>query len=211
MLLREWQPDPHSLAAIWKVTEGEDFFREKTGLLAKGIASEKRRLEHLAGRTLLRHLKEDFPLPHIAKDAHDKPRLPQNRYRFSISHSYPYVAAVVSDSEECGMDIQCYRPGMERLQHKFLSAAEQAFFNSDEKLLTLAWCAKEAAYKWQGRRGVDFIEHLPIISFALNGTAADFRMRLPLLEGTPEIRVEGWLEEEYAAGLVSSSGETGAG
>lgn len=33
----------------------------------------------------------------------------------------------------------------------------------DEKTITAAWSAKEAAYKWNGRRGVDFIEHLPII------------------------------------------------
>src|ERR1043165_73267 len=102
-LLREWESDPHSLAAIWKIEEPEDFFTAGTGLMPD-IKNEKRRMEHLAGRYLLRHVQEDFPLHHIAKDDQDKPRLPGNRYYFSISHSYPYVAVVVSETRECGID-----------------------------------------------------------------------------------------------------------
>ena len=201
-LHRQWQPDTHSLAAIWRIAEPEAFFNDATGLFAEGIHAEKRRLEHLSGRFLLRHLKQDFPLLSIAKDEHDKPRLPLNRYHFSISHSFPYVAAIVSDRYECGLDIQCFREGMLRLQHKFLSEAEQAYFGNNEKLLTMAWCAKEAAYKWQGRRGVEFIEHMPIISTAVKTGSAQFLIRLPLLPDCPEIPINGWLEEDFAFAVV---------
>lgn len=163
-LLHEWDADPHSLAAIWKIEEPEAFFNEATGLYPD-IKSEKRRLERLAGRYLLQYLKLDFPLHHIFSDAHDKPRIPDDRYRFSISHSYPYVAAVVSDRYECGIDVQTWHPRMLSLQRKFLSAGEQALFAGDPKLITLAWSAKEAAYKWQGRRGIEFIEQLPVRKF----------------------------------------------
>lgn len=161
-LYREWSSDEYSLAAIWEITEPEAFFIERTGITT-AIKNEKRRLEHLAGRFLLKYLKNDFPLLHIFPDGQDKPRLKDNQYYFSISHSYPYVAAVVSPYVECGIDVQVWHHRMEQLQHKFLSVEEQQLFDNDPRLLTLAWSAKEAAYKWQGRRGVEFIDHLPII------------------------------------------------
>jgi phosphopantetheinyl transferase len=164
-LLKEWNIGDHGLAAIWKVEEPESFFKGHTGIEVD-MKNEKRRIEHLAGRFLLKHLEEDFPILNIGKDEHDKPRIDNNEYFFSISHSWPYVAAVIDPYSEAGIDIQTWHPNIERIQHKFLSSEEQEMFQNDPKLLTLAWCAKEAAYKWNGRRGVDFIEHLPIEYFA---------------------------------------------
>jgi len=164
-LYREWASDPYSLAAIWKIEEPESFFAERTDLRFDNIKNDKRRIERLAGRFLLKYLKEDFPLLNIRPDEHDKPRVDNNEYYFSISHSWPYVAAVVSPYVEAGIDIQCWHPRIEKIQHKFLSAEEQLLVGPDVKRITLAWSAKEAVYKWQGRRGVEFIDHLPIILF----------------------------------------------
>ena len=160
-LYREWSSDPYSLAAIWEIEEPEDFFIEKTGIISN-IKNEKKRLEHLAGRFLLKHLEKDFPLLNIKADEHDKPRVDGNQFYFSISHSFPYVAAVVSPYVECGIDIQVWHRRMAEIQHKFLSDIEQQIFQNDPRLITVAWCAKEAVYKWQGRRGVEFIDHLQI-------------------------------------------------
>ena len=171
----EWQPAGHALAAIWNITEDEDFF--KKSLLDTGdwqpdsiadIKHAKRRLEHLAGRYLLQYIKVDFPVQLIRKDPFDKPRLPENRYYFSISHSFPFVTVIISDSMECGIDIQTWHRNIEGIQHMFLSEREQAFFGGDPRLITLAWCAKEAAYKWNGRRGIDFIQDMPVTKFELN-------------------------------------------
>jgi len=163
-LIKEWNIGAHGLAAIWKVEEDEAFFREQTGL-APDIKNERRRIEHLAGRYLLKHLEEDFPLHAIAKDEHDKPRIDRDEYFFSISHSWPYIAAVIDPLAEAGIDIQTWHPRIGDIKHKFLSADEQGLFNDETELLTLAWTAKEAVYKWNGKRGVDFIEHLPIEQF----------------------------------------------
>lgn len=163
-LLKEWKIGNHALAAIWKVEEPESFFRDKTGIVAEQ-KNEKRRIEHLAGRFLLQHLEEDFPVMNISKDEHDKPRIANNEYYFSISHSWPYIAAVIDPYSEAGIDIQTWHANIERIQYKFLSPEEQELFKNDPQLLTLAWTAKEAAYKWNGKRGVDFIEHLPIEIF----------------------------------------------
>lgn len=203
-LYREWSSDPFSLAAIWKIEEPEGFFTERTGL-APDIKNEKRRLEHLAGRFLLKHLKEDFPLFNIRPDEHDKPRIDNNQYYFSISHSWPYVAAVVSPYVEAGMDIQCWHPRMEKLQHKFLSLGEQLLFKNDPKLITLAWSAKEAAYKWQGRRGVEFIDHLPISFFEEKGRNYNITINLNLTSPKLEIQVFGLIEQNFSCALAVNS------
>ena len=162
-LYQEWSPNSRSLAAIWLIEEPESFFSDKTGLTPT-IRHPRKRAEHLCGRYLLQYLKEDFPLQHIAPDAHDKPRLPEDVYFFSISHSYPYVTAVISDREECGIDIQIWKDSIEGIAHMYLSEDEQKLC-ADARMLTLAWTAKEAAYKWWGRRGVDFIRDMPIQLF----------------------------------------------
>lgn len=160
-LYKEWSPDAHSLAAIWQIEEPEAFFIAQTGLNSH-IKHPKKRIEHLCGRYLLQYLRDDFPLHHIIQDTHDKPRLPEDRYFFSISHSYPYVAAVISDKEECGIDIQVWKDNIERTAYMFLSERELKMCHRDARMLILCWCAKEAAYKWWGRRKVDFIKDLPI-------------------------------------------------
>ena len=163
-IYKEWEVGDTGLAAIWKVEEPEAFFVERTGLTTD-LKLEKRRIEFLAGRFLLKHLEADFPVHNINKDEHDKPRIDNNDFFFSISHSWPYIAAVIDTDNEAGIDIQTWHPRIERIQHKFLSAEEQELLLHDPKLLTVAWSAKEAVYKWNGKRGVDFIEHLPIDVF----------------------------------------------
>jgi phosphopantetheinyl transferase len=70
---------------------------------------------------------------------------------------------IIDPYEEAGIDIQTWTPGINNIKNKFLSPAEQQLLKDDTRLFTAAWTAKEAAYKWNGRRGVDFIEHLPIV------------------------------------------------
>ena len=159
-LLSEWNIGDHAIAAIWKIEEPEEFFQQRTGLHSD-IKNDRRRTEHLAGRFLLTHLRQDFPLVHIRKDEHDKPRLPQGHLYFSISHSWPYIAAVIDPRQEAGIDIQTWHPRISLMKHKFLSAMEQAMFPED-RLMVTAWSAKEAVYKWHGRRGIEFIEQIPI-------------------------------------------------
>lgn len=201
-LYKEWSSDEYSLAAIWKIEEPESFFVERTGIEVPDIKSDKRRIERIAGRFLLKYLKHDFPLLNINKDEHDKPRIDNNHYYFSISHSWPYVAAVVSPYVECGIDIQCWHPRMEALQNKFLSAEEQQYFNNDPKLITLAWSVKEAAYKWQGRRGVEFIDHLPITKYLPGEYDDKFHIELQLTRPVMQIDAQGVVKQYFACAYI---------
>jgi phosphopantetheinyl transferase len=204
-LYKEWNSDAYSLAAIWKIEEPEAFFTSATGMTAD-IKNEKRRLERLAGRYLLKHLKEDFPLLNIKPDEHDKPRIDDNQYYFSISHSWPYVAAVISPVVEAGIDIQCWHPNIERIQHKFLSAEEQAQFTyGSRELITLAWCAKEAVYKWQGRRGVEFIDHMPITKMEQISAQYNINIFCHLTIEKMTCALKGFTEADFACSYVVHS------
>jgi phosphopantetheinyl transferase len=107
----------------------------------------------------------EFPLHQIEIDEHGKPKLRDGKFYFSISHSWPFIAVVIDTEKETGIDIQTWHPRVADIQHKYLSAEEQEMVGADPKMITLAWCAKESAYKWYGQKGVEFIEELPILNF----------------------------------------------
>lgn len=201
-IYKEWKSDEYSLSAIWKIEEPESFFVERTGM-ASDIKNDKRRIERLAGRFLLRHIKEDFPLFNIHADEHDKPRIDDNFYYFSISHSWPYVAAMVSPDVEAGIDIQVWHPNIGRIQHKFLTDEERLFTKNEPKLTTLAWCAKEAAYKWQGRRGVEFIDHLVIKRMENQGSDYKLDIYCPLTTNKLTCTLSGFIHSEFALSVVN--------
>lgn len=201
-LYKEWKSDAYSLSAIWKIEEPEHFFTERTGMVSD-IKNDKRRMERLAGRFLLKHLKEDFPLFNIHPDEHDKPRIENNLYYFSISHSWPYVAAMVSPDVEAGIDIQVWHPNIERIQHKFLTDAERLFTKNDFRLTTLAWCAKEAAYKWQGRRGIEFIDHLVLQQLKKNSADYALDIYCPLTTNKLTCNLTGFIDVDFALSVVN--------
>lgn len=165
-LLRQWSPNEHSLAAIWQIdeaTEDELFF--SSAFNHEGLPNlPRRRLEFLAGRYLLWRLENSFPIHQIQKDEFGKPRLPEDQFHFSISHSFPYIAVLISPNQSCGIDIQRWHPKIQKLAYKFLGESEMKLFSHDDQWLTMAWSIKEASYKWAGRRGIDFIRDLKIRS-----------------------------------------------
>lgn len=200
-LYKEWEIGDHGLAAIWKIEEPESYFYDRTGI-SPDIKHDKRRIEHLAGRFLLRYLKEDFPLHSIYKDEHDKPRLENNEFFFSISHSWPYVAAIIDPYMEAGIDIQSWHPNIDRIKNKFLSLQEQEMLNHDPKLITLSWSAKEAAYKWNGRRGVDFIAHLPISRLAYADNFINIEINSITKGVSAKISLKSFTDKDFSCAYV---------
>jgi len=151
--------------AVWKIAEPESFFLEKV-TLKKEITHPHKRLQHLAGRYLLRYLFPDFPAESIAIADTRKPFLPDEQYHFSISHCGDYAAAIVSSTERVGIDVELLTPRVEKIKHKFLHPEELTMVEQSTAdtitLLTLLWSAKEALFKWWGNGDVDFSEVLRI-------------------------------------------------
>lgn len=150
---------------VWHITEDESFFLNHVPL-QKEITHPHKRLQHLAGRYLLKELYPDFPLALIKIADTRKPFLPDEAFHFSISHCGDYAAVVVSKEYRVGVDIEAITGKIERIIPKFLSDAEQQLLPTDavSKNATLLWSVKESVYKWKSTGGVDFKKHINIIN-----------------------------------------------
>jgi phosphopantetheinyl transferase len=155
---------------IWKIEEAEGFFRDNVPQ-HRDVTHPRKRLQHLAGRFLLRFLFPDFPYELIQIADTRKPFLENDQYHFSISHCGDYAAAIVSSDSRVGIDIEIPVEKIDRISDKFLTAGEKSIFrkklpeaseinalNSANDLLftTIFWSAKESVFKWYGDGGVDF-------------------------------------------------------
>ena len=134
--------------------------------LQKEITHWRKRLQHLAGRYLLKELYPDFPLELIKIADTRKPFLEDEAYHFSISHCGDYAAVIVSKEYRVGVDVELINDKIEKIIHKFLSKQEKKLLHADavNKTATLLWSIKESVYKWKGSGGVDFIKHINVQS-----------------------------------------------
>lgn len=161
--------NPFTKLGVWHITEPESFFINKVPL-QREITHPHKRLQHLAGRFLLKELYPDFPYELIKIADTRKPFLENEAYHFSISHCGDYAAVMVSTENRVGVDIEKITGKVEKIKHKFLSTAEQNLVDilakgNDElykSFLIVAWSTKESLFKWYGDGEVDFIDHLHI-------------------------------------------------
>ena len=174
-LIYEQQINHATKIGVWHITEEENFFLEHVPL-QRNITHLHKRLQHLAGRYLLRELFPEFPLSLIIIADTRKPFLEDDAFHFSISHCGNYAAAIVSTQNRVGVDIEIPHPKIEKIQHKFLSEKEKNMLTTTDgntiKMLTMAWSMKEAMFKWYGSGQVDFIEDMNIS--AINKTDAGY-------------------------------------
>ena len=150
---------------VWSIQEDEVFFLKAVSL-QKDISHPHKRLQHLAGRYLLKLLFPDFPLHLIEIADTRKPFLANEHYHFSISHCGDYAAVIVSTENRVGVDIEIPQVKIKKISHKFLTLEEQVLLQSipmDQlHSLCLAWSIKEAIFKWYGEGQVDFRRHMRI-------------------------------------------------
>ncbi len=155
--------------AVWHISEPEDFFLEKVQL-QKAINHPHKRLQHLAGRYLLKLLHPDFPLHLIEIAESKKPLLSNEAFHFSISHCGDFAAAIVSENYSAGIDVELVTPKIELIKNKFLSVIELSLLPANNaQFLTLFWNCKEAVYKWYGNGGVDFKNHINLKAITVSG------------------------------------------
>lgn len=151
-----------SKLAIWHITEPENFFLQSVHIRKK-IHHSHKRLQHLAGRYLLQLLQPGLPLHLIEIAESNKPLLPDESFHFSISHCGDFAAAIINENKSAGIDVELITPKVNLIKHKFLSLEELSLLPTlSAALLTLCWSCKEAVYKWYGKGGVDFKNHIII-------------------------------------------------
>src|SRR5689334_16946996 len=115
--------DKYTKLGIWKIEEPETFFLNAVPL-QRDITHPHKRLQHLAGRWLLKYLFPAFPIELIRIADTRKPFLENEAYHFSISHCGDFAAVIVSERYRVGVDIELPSQKVERIKHKFLHQEE---------------------------------------------------------------------------------------
>ena len=165
---------------IWKITETKEEL-SKT-IINRGFnkatlyqTKNKQRLKQWIATRLL--LCEFFDNEPIVYDNLGKPHL-NNGWFISISHSNEFVAIILNKDSHCGIDIEKVSEKVGRIKHKYLNTKDLKNITSLEHL-TLYWGAKEALYKYYGKKEVLFIENLFIEKFSENKDSFEGRIELP--------------------------------
>lgn len=134
---------------------------------------EKRKIEWLATRTLIRQLiGSNFSISYLSSG---KPIL--NHYQFkhiSISHSRDFVAVILHEHLKVGIDIEETTRDYKRIEKKYLSDIELIQTNRNPLQQCLYWCAKEAIFKLVDDEGIEFRQQIHIITEPENQYFAKF-------------------------------------
>ena len=157
--------------AVWHVTESEDELLGLTSVPNDELEeislfrSESQRRQKLAVRALLNEVfEEKMYLNH-----HDngKPYLENCATNISITHTDKYVAIIIHDDEEVGIDIESLDRDFSAVEKKALSEDEIDDLNDEKKneQLAIYWCAKEAIFKRMSQNRVVFAEQIEVEKF----------------------------------------------
>ena len=158
---------------IWEITEDLSFFQtfpeNWTTNKDQEIVSQKK-LESSAARFCLWNVCQQISEGpwDLRKDERNRPYFDQSDYHISLSHSFPFVAAVISHKKTVGIDLERFGRNVEKIGPRFLSAEEWNLWQDSHSDLTKAWTCKEAIYKAMGVPGLAFQQDIQLPSFANN-------------------------------------------
>ena len=158
---------------IWEITEDLSFFQtfpeNWTTNKDQEIVSQKK-LESSAARFCLWNVCQQISEGpwDLRKDERNRPYFDQSDYHISLSHSFPFVAAIISHKKSVGIDLERFGRQVGKIGPRFLSAEEWNLWQDSHSDLTKAWTCKEAIYKAMGVPGLAFQQDIQLPSFANN-------------------------------------------
>ena len=164
--------DNTAKVAVWKIEETEERLRELSSTPSDEmeeilfIKSESLRKQRLAVRALLNELFDDKV--YLAHHDNGKPYIENSVTNISITHTEKYVAVILNDNEDVGIDIESLARDFSAVEMKALSDEAIDDLEDDDKRneqLAIYWCAKEAIYKKLGQYDVNFAEQIEVEKF----------------------------------------------
>ena len=167
--------DNEAVIAVWQVTETEEELIELSSTPSDEmeeisfIRSESLRKQRLAVRALLNTLFDEKV--YLSHHDNGKPYLENNPVNISISHTEKYVAVILHEEENVGIDIESLDRDFSAVEKKALSEDEIDDLEDEKRneQLAIYWCAKEAVFKLLSRYNVDFAEQIEIERFRPRG------------------------------------------
>ncbi len=164
-----------AIVAVWKITETEEELVRLSSTPTDEmeeisfIKSEALRKQRLAVRALLGELFEDKV--YLSHHDNGKPYLENMVTNISITHTEKYVAVILHDEEDVGIDLESMDRDFSAVEKKALSEDEIDDLEDDRRneQLAIYWCAKEAIFKRVSAYGVDFAEQIEVERFRPRG------------------------------------------
>ena len=161
----------HSRVGVWKITESEAELRTMTSIPSDEleeisyIKNESLRKQRLAVRALLDTMFEEKV--YLSHHDNGKPYIENNAINISITHTDQYVAVILNDEDEVGIDCESLNRDFSAVEKKALSDEEIGDLEDEQKneQLAIYWCAKEAIFKLTSQYDVDFAEQIQIDGF----------------------------------------------
>ena len=157
--------------AIWQVTETEEELKSITSVPTDEMEeislfrSESQRKQKLAVRALINEVFEDK----MYLNHHDngQPYLENCATNISITHTEKYVAILIHDEEEVGIDVESLDRDFSVVEQKALSEDEIDDLEKDKRneQLAIYWCAKEALFKRMALNRVVYSEQIEVEKF----------------------------------------------
>lgn len=159
---------------LWRIEETPEELEAQLQLkehelrVLHSLQGNKRNLQWLATRVLLRKMLNTEEYIDCRPDENGKPFLLNLPHHISLSHSYGYAAVMISENSRVGIDIEIMKEKINRVKHKFLNDRELAFIDkmNPTEHLYVCWCAKEALYKLNGKRETSFKDNINLQPFS---------------------------------------------
>ena len=173
-LTKDLDDPARSRLGVWQITETEEELRSMTSIPSDEleeisfIKSESLRKQKLAVRALLEAMFEDKV--YLSHHDNGKPYIENSVTNISITHTEKYVALILNDMEDVGIDIESLDRDFSAVEKKALSEDEIDDLEEDDaegcnEQLAIYLCAKEAIYKMLGQYHVDFAEQIEVERF----------------------------------------------
>lgn len=177
LYLKKELEETRSVIGVWKITETEEELKELASVPSDEmeeisfITNESVRKQRLAVRALLCELFEGEKV-YLSHHDNGKPYIENSVTNISITHTTDYVAVILDDNEDVGIDIESLSRDFSAVEKKALSEDEKDDLEDDEKRneqLAIYWCAKEALFKRLSAYRVDFAEQIEVERFRPRG------------------------------------------
>ncbi len=160
---------------VWQITETEEELKALSATPSDEmeeisfIGSESLRCQRLAVRALLNALFDEKV--YLSHHDNGKPYIENNPINISITHTNKYVAVILHDEENVGIDIESLDRDFSAVEKKALSEDEIDDLDDDRRneQLAIYWCAKEAIFKLVSVYNLDFAEQIEIERFRPRG------------------------------------------
>ena len=160
---------------VWQITETEEELKALSATPSDEmeeisfIGSESLRRQRLAVRALLNTMFDEKV--YLSHHDNGKPYIENNPINISITHTNKYVAVILHDEEDVGIDIESLDRDFSAVEKKALSEDEIDDLDDERRneQLAIYWCAKEAIFKLVSVYNLDFAEQIEIERFRPRG------------------------------------------